>query len=44
MDGKTDHAAHCSKSHALTKVTDLVLDIESFEQQGVILKELLKSE
>ena len=36
--GKTAHAEQCSKSRAWTKVIDLNINIEPFEQQGVILK------
>ena len=36
--GKTAHAEQCYKSRALTKVIDLNIKIEPFEQQGVILK------
>ena len=44
MGGKTAHATQCYKSRALTKVIDLFLDIESFEQQCVMLKKLLQSD
>ena len=44
MGGKNAHTTQCSKSRALTKVTDLILEIESFEQQRVILKGLLQSD
>ena len=44
MDGKTAHTAQCSKSCALTKVIDLILEIESFEQQCVIIKGFFWSE
>ena len=40
--GKSYHSVHCSKSRVLTKVIDTILDIDSFEQKCVILKELLK--
>ena len=43
MDGKTAHSIQCSKSCAFTKVIDLILGIESFEQQCVILKGMLHS-
>ena len=43
MGGKTSHASQCSKSCALTTVIDLILEIESFEQQRVIIKGLLHS-
>ena len=33
MDGKPAHAAQCSKTHALTKFIDLIIEIESFEKQ-----------
>ena len=32
MDGKTTHDSQCSKSHVLTKLIGLILDIESFEK------------
>ena len=44
MDEKTAHAAQCSKSRALTKLIDLIPDIESFEQKCVILKDMFQSE
>ena len=44
MDGKTSHAAQCTKSRALTKMIDLIIEIEWSEQQCVIIKELLRSE
>ena len=44
MGGKTAHAAHCSKSHLFTEFIDLILEIELFEQQCVILKLLLQSD
>ena len=44
MDGKTAHAAHCSKSRVLNKVIDLIIEIESFKNKCVIIKELLQSE
>ena len=40
MDNKTDHIAQCSKLRALTKVIDLIIEIESFEQKCGILKGL----
>ena len=42
MDRKTAHAAKCSKSLESTKY--LVLKIESFEQQCVIIKGLFQSD
>ena len=42
MDGKTAHEAHFYKSHALTKVIDLIIEIRYFEQQCVTLKGLLQ--
>ena len=36
MDGGNAHDSQCSKSCSLTKVIDLILDIESFEQKCVI--------
>ena len=44
MGVKLAHSAKCYNSYALTKVTDLILDIESFEQQCVILKGLLQTD
>ena len=44
MDGKPAHAAQCSKTHALTKFIDLIIEIESFEKKCVILKGLLQSD
>ena len=38
MDGKSAHAAQCSKSRSLTKVFDLTPWIGSFEQKCVISK------
>ena len=42
MYDKTDHNTQCYKSRALNKVIDLIIDIEPFEQQCVILKGLLQ--
>ena len=44
MDGETAHAEQCSKSLELTKVIDLILDIEYFEQQCGVIKWLLQSD
>ena len=44
MDWETAHAVQCSKSRTLTKVIDLIFEIESFEQQSVIIKGLLQSD
>ena len=44
MCGERGHSAQCSKSRALTEVIDLILDIESFEQQCVIIRGLLQSD
>ena len=44
MDEETAYAALCSKSHALTKLVELFVGIDSFEQQCVILKGLLQSD
>ena len=38
MDGKTAHASQCYNPCALSKVIDLILEIEYFEQKCVILK------
>ena len=42
-DGKTDQAARCIKSRKMTEVIDSVLSIDTFEQQCVVLKVMLKS-
>ena len=42
MGGKTAQDTQYLKSRALTRVIDLILDIESFEQQYVILKGLFQ--
>ena len=44
MGGKTAHAAQCFNSRELTKLIDLIIDIESFEQQRIVIKGLLKSD
>ena len=44
MYGKTAHYAQCYNSHALNKVIYLIIGIESFEQQCVIIKGLLHSD
>ena len=44
MGGKSAHVTQCEKSHAWTKVIDLILEIHSFEQKFVIIKGLLCSE
>ena len=44
MYSRTAHPAQCLKSRALTKVIYLIIDIESFEQQYFILKDLLQSD
>ena len=44
MGGKTAHSSHFSKSRALKKMIDLILEIKSFEKQCVILKGLLQSD
>ena len=44
IDRETSHDAQCSKARALTKVVDLILEIESFQQIFVILKGLLNSD
>ena len=43
IEGKSAHAAQCDKSRALTKVINLTVGIESFEEQYVILKGLSQS-
>ena len=44
MYGGNSHAAQYPKSRALTKVIDLIIEIQSFERQFVIIKGLLQSE
>ena len=41
MEGDSDHAAQQDKSRALIKVMTTIFDIDSFEQQCVIMKGLL---
>ena len=43
-DGKYAHAYQCDKSSALTKVIDLIIEIESFEQKCVIIKVFFQSD
>ena len=43
VDRKTARAAHCAKSLLLAKVINLILEIEAFYQQCVILKGSLHS-
>ena len=38
IDRKTAQASQCTKSRALTKVIDSILDIESFDQKFVVVK------
>ena len=40
---KSDKAARCIKSRIMTKVIDSVLSIDTFEQQCVVLKDMLQS-
>ena len=42
-DDKTAQAASCIKSRIMTKVIDYILLIDTFEQQCVVLKGILKS-
>ena len=42
-EGKSDQADRCIKSRIMTKVIDYVLSIDTFEQQCVGLKGMLKS-
>ena len=42
-DDKSDQAARCIKSRIVTKVIDYVLFIDTFEQQCVVLKDMLQS-
>ena len=38
IDGESARSEQCFKSHVLTKLIYLILEIESFEQQFVIIK------
>ena len=42
-DGKTAQAARCIKSRITTKMIDYILSIDTFVQQCVVLKDMLKS-
>ena len=44
MKGKIDHAEKCDESRALINFLKEIFDIDSFEQQCVIIKGLLQSE
>ena len=44
MGGETAHATQCSKLCASTKVINLIIEIESFEKQCVIIKVLFQSD
>ena len=44
MNRKTAHASQCYKSLSLTKLIDLLIEIESFKQQFVIVKGLLQAD
>ena len=41
---KPSHATQCPKSRTLNEVIDLIIEIESFKQQCVIVKGVLQSE
>ena len=43
MEVKSDQATRCIKSRIITKVIYSVLSIDTFEQQCVVLKGMLKS-
>ena len=43
MGGKISHAAQCAKSRAFITVLKAIFDIDSIEQQCVIIKGLLHS-
>ena len=43
-DGKSAYASQCAKSRVLNKLIYIILDIDSFDQKCVILKQLLHSE
>ena len=42
-EGKSDQAARCIESSIMTKVSDYVLSIDTFEQKIVVLKGMLRS-
>ena len=42
-EGKSDQAARCIKSRIMNKVIDYILSIDTFEQQCVVLKFMLKT-
>ena len=42
-EGKYEQTTRCIKSRILTKVIDYVLSIDTFEQQCVVLKSMLRS-
>ena len=42
-EGKSDQAFRCMKSRIITEVIDYVLSIDIFEQQWVVLKDMLQS-
>ena len=44
IEWKSAHAAKCVKSKALIKVLRVIFEIDSFEQQCVIMEGLLQSE
>ena len=44
MVSKTSHDAQRYKSHTLTKLIDLIIEIESFEQKCAIIKGLFQSD
>ena len=44
MECKSAHTEQCDKSRSLFKVVRSIFDIDSFEQQYVVIKGLLKSE
>ena len=43
MEGENAHAERCAKSRALINVPKAIFDIDSFEQQCVIIKGLFQS-
>ena len=42
-DGKTSQASRCMKSDITTKMIDCVISVDTFEEQCVVIKGMLKS-
>ena len=43
VNSKSPHASQCVKSRVLNKAIDSILPIDTFEQQSVVIKCMLKS-